>query len=113
MAAWDTLRPGRPCPDAAAGLGHAPLLVRAAVAGPQVQLGALGRAERGIVEAGARGRVDQLAVDGDPLLVGAAVAGPFLDQRAVGVAAAGDVEALAVDADGPVALHRPLLRRPV
>src|ERR1700753_2809172 len=87
--------------------GYGPLLVAAAVTGPQVQLGALGGVEPRVVQALTGHRVDQFAVDGQPLLVGAAVAGPLLDQRAVGGAGPGHVQALAVDADGAVAVHGP------
>src|ERR1700761_1985774 len=87
--------------------GYGPLLVAAAVTGPQVELGALGGVERRIVEALAGHRVDQLAVDRQPLLVGAAVTGPLLDEGAIGGPGPGHVQALAVDADGAVAVHGP------
>src|SRR6185437_2722857 len=87
-----------------------PLLVRAAVAVPDLKLRAVGGVERRVVEASARYRVDQHPVDAEPLLVGAAIASPQLDQGAVGGAGVGDVQAGAVDPDGSVGLHRPVLR---
>src|SRR6185437_10995630 len=93
-------------------LGQVPLLVGAAVAGPQVELGAVGGVGARVVQALAGGRVDQLAVARLPLLVRAACALPQLDQRAVGGAGSGDVQALAVDLHGPVGRHRPGLVGP-
>src|ERR1035438_6995528 len=90
--------------------GNAPLLVGAAVAGPDVQLGAWRRVESGIIEALAGRRVHQHAVHRQPLLIPAAVAGPLLDEAAIGRAGAGDIHALAVDADGAVAFDGPVLR---
>src|ERR1700753_597494 len=87
--------------------GYGPLLVAAAVTGPQVELGALGGVKRRIVEPLAGHGVDQLAVDRQPLLVGAAVAGPLLDEGAVGGTGPGHVQALAGDAAGAVAVHGP------
>src|SRR5579863_9914147 len=87
--------------------GQVPLLVGAAVAGPQVKLGAVGGVGPRVVQALAGDGVDQRSVARLPLLVGAAVALPQLDEGAVGGAGAGDVQALAVDLDGPVGRHRP------
>src|SRR5215469_1660064 len=87
-----------------------PLLVAAAVAGPEHELGAVRGVEAGVIEALAGGRADQLPVLRLPLLVGAAVAGPPLDQGAVGGLGTGDVHAAAVDLQGPVACHGPVLR---
>ena len=81
-------------------LGQVPLLVSAAVTGPQNELGAVGGVEAGVVEALAGGRVDQLTVAGLPLLVGPTVAVPQLDEGAVVVVGAGDVQALAEDGQG-------------
>src|ERR1700722_7816085 len=88
-------------------LGQVPLLVGAPVAGPQVELGAVGGVGLGVVEALAGGGVDEDAVAGLPLLVGAAVALPQLDVGAVAVVGAGDVHALAVDLQGAVGLDGP------
>src|SRR6185437_2685793 len=93
-------------------LRQVPLLVGAAVAGPQVELGAVGGVGVRVVQALAGDRVDQFAVARLPLLVGAAGALPQLDEGAVGGAGAGDVQALAVDLDGPVGRHRPGLVGP-
>src|SRR5215472_5865915 len=87
-----------------------PLLVAAAVAGPEHELGAVRGVEVGIVQALAGGRIDQLPVLRLPLLVGAAVAGPPLDQGAVGGPGAGDVHAAPVDLEGAVTGHGPILR---
>src|ERR1700722_5791330 len=84
--------------------GQAPVLVNAAVAVPDVELGAVGGGEVRVVEAFAGGGVDQGAVLGDPSLVAAAVAVPDVDQGAVGGGVgADDVEALAVDLEGVAA----------
>src|SRR5215472_14987987 len=87
-----------------------PLLVAAAVAGPEHELGAVRGVEVGVVQALAGRRIDQLPVYRLPLLVSAAVAGPPLDQRAVGGLGAGDVHAAAVDLKRAVAGHGPVLR---
>src|SRR3569833_3851198 len=76
--------------------GQGPPLVRSAVAVPDLQLGAVGTAGAGDVQAAAG--LD--ALQGPvrlrrPLLVGSAVAVPQVDERAVGRALAGDVHALA------------------
>src|SRR6185437_5701835 len=89
------------------GSGDGPLLVGAAVAGPQFELGAVGGVGSGVVEALAGGGVDELPVFGLPLLVGAAGALPQLDQGAVGGAGAGDVHALAVNLQRAVGLDGP------
>src|SRR3954465_15587055 len=100
-------------PSPAGSTGHAltepPLLVGAAVAVPEVELGAVGRAEGRVVEATAGDRVDERAVPGFPLLVRAVVAVPDLGQAAVGGAGAGDVQALPVDLQR-AAGERPPLR---
>src|ERR1700726_157451 len=88
-------------------LGKGPLLVAAAVAGPQVELGAVGGVEIRVVQALAGGGVDQFPVLGLPLLVAAAVAVPQLDGGAVVVVGAGDVHALAVDLQGAVGFGGP------
>src|ERR1022692_127260 len=44
-----------------------------------------------------------------PLLVRAAIAGPPFDEGAVGVVGAGDVHAAAVDLEGAVGCHGPVL----
>src|SRR5215469_6951419 len=79
-----------------------PLLVAAAVAVPDLELGAVGGVERRIVEAPAGDRVDEHAVHRQPLLAAGAAAGPQLDQGAVTGPAADDIQALAHDADGAV-----------
>src|SRR5512146_115755 len=84
------------------GSGDDPLLVGAAVAGPQVELRSVGGAGARGVQALAGGGVDERPVAGLPLLVGAAVAGPQLDAGAVVVVGAGDVHALAEDLQGAV-----------
>src|ERR1039457_2805642 len=93
-------------------LGSGPLLVAAAVAGPQVELCPVCRVRVGVVEAFTGGRVDQLPVLHLPLLVGATPAGVELDGSAVVVVGAGDVYAAAgaVDRDAAVAVERPVLR---
>src|SRR5215469_14619591 len=86
-----------------------PLLVGAAVAGPEDELRPVGGVRRRVVEAHARVRVHDLAVGRRPLLVGAAVAGPQLDEGAVDVLGAGDVHAAAGDGEGAVAVDGPVL----
>src|ERR1022692_3380373 len=90
--------------------GNAPLLVGTAVAGPDLQLGAIGGIGSRVVKALAGRRVHQRAIHRLPLLVAAAGAGPLLDKRAVGRAGAGDIHAVAVDSDGAIGLDRPVLR---
>src|SRR6185437_16209515 len=65
------------------GSGDGPLLVGAAVAGPQFELGAVGGAGAGDVHALAVNLQRAVGLDG-PGLVGAAVAVPHLDLGAVG-----------------------------
>src|SRR3984957_5744080 len=91
-------------------LRQRPMLVGAAVAGPQLQLGSQGGGTVGMVGGFAGGRVDQFPVARLPLLVGAAVAGPPLDLGAVTVVGAGDVHAAAIDRQCAVAVNRPALR---
>src|SRR5205809_1105131 len=90
-------------------LRHAPPLVGGAAAAPYLELGAVGGASVGVIEALARCRVDELPFGRLPLLVGAAVAGPQLDLRAIVEVGAGDVEAAAVDGDGAVGVDGPVL----
>src|SRR6266576_4887316 len=91
-------------------LGQGPVLVGAAVAGPQDELRPVRGVGAGVVEALAGGGVDQLPALGLPLLVGAAVAGPQLDEGAVSGSGAGDVHAAAGDREGAVAVDGPVLR---
>ena len=80
------------------GLGQGPVLGTGLDAGGDVELGAVGGAGAGVVEAQAGLGVDQPAVGaGFPLLAGAVVAGGQVDRGAAGGPAAGDVEAFAVD----------------
>src|ERR1022692_341317 len=90
--------------------GDFPLLIGTAVAGPDVELGAVGGGESRVVEALAGHRVRQRAVQCLPLLVRATVAGPQLDQGAVGRAGPGDIHALAAQIDRAVAGEGPALR---
>jgi hypothetical protein len=76
------------------------LLVGAAVAGVDLQLGAVGGVEPWVVEAFAGDRVDQRPGAGAPLLVGAAGAGVEVDGGLVGFLVAVDVQAFAVDLQG-------------
>src|SRR5450631_3591901 len=80
--------------------GDFPMLVGAAVAGVDLQLGAGSGAEPGVVEALAGYRVDQRPGGGVPLLVSAAGAGVELDGGGAGFLVAVDVQALAVDLEG-------------
>src|SRR5512146_3079794 len=91
-------------------LGHGPLLVGAAVAGPQLKLRPVSGVGCRVVYALAGRRVDQRPVAGRPLLVGSAVVGPQLDEGAVVEVGAGDVQAAAVDGQGAVAVDGPVLR---
>src|SRR6476661_5418026 len=91
--------------------GQLPHLVAAAVAGPDLQPGAVIGAEPGRVQALVRVRVLQCAVAaGLPDLRARAVAVPQLQLRAVGRRSAGYVQALAQGADRTGAVHRPPLR---
>src|SRR5579859_7920899 len=75
-----------------------PLLVGAAVAVPDLQLGTVGRGESGVVQAPPGLGADHAAVGARaPLLVGTAVTVPQLDQRAVARTLPGHIGALAVD----------------
>src|SRR4051812_38533679 len=91
-------------------LRQAPLLVRSAAAGPDLELYSIGGNAGGVVRALAGGGIDQLSVDRLPLLVRTAVAGPPFDEGAVGGVVSGDIQAATVDGDGSVAVDGPALR---
>ena len=99
--------PGRATDRGQPRLGDGPLLVAAAVAGQDLQLGAVGEVEIGIVQALAGYRVDQRAAGRLPLLIGAAMTRPQLDRRMVTFFLPVDIQALAVDLDRPVGFDRP------
>src|SRR5580704_15692812 len=90
-------------------LRHGPVLVGAAVTGPQDELRSVRGIEAGVVEAFTGSGVHQFSALCLPLLVGAAIAGPQLDQGAVGGFGAGDVHAAASDREGAVAVDGPHL----
>src|SRR5258705_10392846 len=75
--------------------GQGPVLVGAAVTGPQDELRSVRGIGAGVVQALTGSGVHQLPALSPPLLVGAAVAGPQLDEGAVGGFGTGDVHAAA------------------
>src|SRR3569833_994329 len=95
-----TSGPGPRCSYGSTWLRQAPLLVRSAAAGPDLELYSIGGDAGGVVQAFAGGRIDQLSVDRLPLLVRTAVAGPPFDEGAVGGVVSGDIQAATVDGDG-------------